>query len=197
MGGRRPPLWWRRWCSRFSEVCVGFFSCFGRLLRFAFPPRVRHAPRRRRCHLRPLLPPFGGRRLLRGRRRLRAARRPRRRRRPSPLRLRRVRARLPVLVSSPRRGPRRFSLPLLALGRRRRPSHRHFGAVVVGRRDRRPPHRAPRLPLRRPRLGGGLVGFVSSACPPALIPSPSPARCFSGQGVPALGRGAHWRWPLA
>ncbi len=30
--------------------------------------------------------------------------------------------------------------------------------------------------------GAGLVGFVSSACPPAIIPSPSPARCFSGQG---------------
>ena len=31
-------------------------------------------------------------------------------------------------------------------------------------------------------VGAGLVGFVSSACPPALVPSPSPARCFSGQG---------------
>ena len=30
--------------------------------------------------------------------------------------------------------------------------------------------------------GAGLVGFVSSACPTALVPSPSPARCFSGQG---------------
>jgi hypothetical protein len=30
--------------------------------------------------------------------------------------------------------------------------------------------------------GAGLVGFVSSPCPPALIPSPLPARCFSGRG---------------
>lgn len=30
--------------------------------------------------------------------------------------------------------------------------------------------------------GAGLVGFVSSPCPPGVVPSPSPSRCFSGAG---------------